>query len=49
MTKIANFDLLKLPNLILHKIRVSQSEKLGISNTSKGGIVSKNQNSGSPK
>ena len=29
----ADFDILQLPNLILHKIWVSQSENLGIFNT----------------
>ena len=46
MTKIADLDLLKLPNLNLRKIRASQSEGLGILNTIKCGIFSKNKNSG---
>ena len=33
MTKIAELDLLKLPNSILRKIRGSHSENLGIFNT----------------
>ena len=46
MIKIADFDLLKLPNLILRKICVSQNKYLGIFNTFRGGISSKIQNSG---
>ena len=38
---MTDFDLLKLPNLILRKIPVSQSEKLCIFNTFKCGISSK--------
>jgi len=32
MIKIAVFDLLKLPNLISSKVRMPQSEKLGVFN-----------------
>ena len=45
MTKVADFDIIKLPNLISCLIRVSQSENLGISNNFQWGIFSKNQNS----
>ena len=38
MTTFADFDILKLPNLILGKIWLSQSEILGIFNTFKCGI-----------
>ena len=46
MTKIAEFDLQKLPNLILRKIRGSQIENLGIFNTFNCGIIIQSQNSG---
>ena len=47
--QICNFDLLKLPKLLSRKICVSLSENLDIFNYSKGGIFSKNENSGPPK
>ena len=46
ITKIADFDLPKLSNLILRKIWVSESENLGILNTFNCGIFSINQDSG---
>ena len=46
MTKIADFGLLKLPNLILSKTQVSQSGNLGTFHTFIRGIFSKFQNSG---
>ena len=46
MTKIAELDLLKLPNSILRKIRGSHSENLGIFNTFNLGIFIQSQNSG---
>ena len=49
MTKIADFDLLKLPNLILYKIRVLQNKYLGNCYTFACGIFTKNLNSGPPK
>ena len=49
MTKIAGFDLLKLPNWISRKIKLSENENLEIFNTFKFGIFSNNQNSRPPK
>ena len=49
MTKITDFDLLKLPNFILRKICVSQNDNWGIFNILKSGIFSKIQNSGVTK
>ena len=49
MTKIAGFDLQKLPNCISRKIKLSENKNLGIFNTFKFGIFSNNQNSRHPK
>ena len=49
MTKIADFDFLKLPNLILRKNPRVTKLNLDIFNTFEWEIFSKNQNSEPPK